>query len=233
MKIRILSVIFLSSLLISGASAQSFEVAGADSIISSSDLSPVAPPAAYVYIRNVSSSVKTVKVLREIISKPAGHVTYFCWGPSCYGPNTNESPDIIPLAETEVDSTFKGYVAPNGVTGTTKVRYCFQNADNPADQACITVTHIFGTSAANDYVPAERVTAIQAVYDPYSQTIRVDVSGGKIEVMNMLGQQVPLTFRYDGSGMSADASNLKTGYYFLFGKNEKGPWSARVIVTKS
>ena len=234
MKIRILSVIILSYFLNLKTYAQSFEIAGGDSLLYSSNLNPVSPPGAHMYIRNISGSLKTVKVLREIISKPAGHVTYFCWGPSCYGPNTNESPDIIPLAETEADSSFKGYVNPNGVEGTTVVRYCFQNAELPSDQICVTLKHNFSTSSVgSSNAPSERVTAIQAVYDPYNQTIHVDVNGGKIEVMNMLGQQVPLNFRYDGNGMTADASSLKTGYYFLFGKNEKGPWTARVVVSKS
>lgn len=232
MKLRILSVIILSSALTIRASAQSFEITGADSSVTSSDLSPVTPPAAHIYLKNISGSFKTVKVLREVISKPSGHVTYFCWGPSCYGPNTNESPDLVPMDDTQVDSSFKGYVNPNGTPGTTLVRYCFQNADNAADKSCFVVKHSFGATSIRPETPPVRVTAIQAVYDPSNETIHVEVSGGKIDVMNMLGQQVPLNFRYDGSGMTADASTLKTGYYFLFGRNEKGPWTARVIVTK-
>jgi hypothetical protein len=232
MKLPILSVILIASMSFAEVHAQSFEVAGGDSSISSSELNPVTPPAAHVYIKNVSGSFRSVKVIREVISKPSGHTTYFCWGPSCYGPNTNESPDIIPLDDTQIDSTFKGYVNPNGTEGLTIVRYCFQNVDNASDRTCFTVTHAFGATSIRPEEPSVKMTAIQAVYDPSNQTIHVEVSGGRIDVMNMLGQQVPLNFRFDGSGMSADASTLKTGYYFLFGRNEKGPWTARVVVSK-
>lgn len=231
MKLQILSV-FILSVLSLNASGQSLKLDLADSVVNSEDLNPIEPPASHAILRNVSTGFRNIKVKRQVISQQAGHVTYFCWGPSCYGPNTNESPDIIELDSQMVDSSFKGYVKPNGVAGITKVRYCFQTTENPQDEVCYTVIHNFGATSVMPETPFSRVTAVQAIYDPASQTIHVDVNGGKIDVMNMLGQQVVLTFRYDGSGMSADASSLKTGYYFLFGRNENGPWSARVVVSK-
>ena len=231
MKLQILSVFILSVLSFS-TSGQSFKLDLADSVVNSEDLNPIAPEASHASVRNISSGLRNIKVKRQVISQQAGHVTYFCWGPSCYGPNTNESPDIVPLDSQMVDSSFKGYVMPNGIAGITKVRYCFQSTENPLDEVCYTVTHNFGATSVMPATPVSRVTAVQANYDPTSQTIHVEVNGGKIDVMNMLGQQVVLTFRYDGSGMSADASTLKTGYYFLFGRNENGPWSARVVVSK-
>ena len=231
MKLHILSV-FILSVFSFNAIGQSLKLDLADTVVNSEDLNPISPDASHAIIRNISTGFRNVKVKRQVISQQAGHVTYFCWGPSCYGPNTNESPDIIALDSQTVDSSFKGYVAPNGVAGITKVRYCFQTTENPLDEVCYTVTHNFGATSVMPATPVSRVTAVQANYDPSSQTIHVEVNGGKIDVMNMLGQQVVLTFRYDGAGMSADASTLKTGYYFLFGRNESGPWSARVVVSK-
>jgi hypothetical protein len=233
MKLQILSVFILSVLSLS-ASGQSLKLDFADSVVNTEDLNPISPVASYAIVRNISNGFRNVKVKRQVISQQAGHVTYFCWSTGCYGPNTNESPatDNVSLDSQMVDSSFKGYVVPNGVAGITKVRYCFQTTENPLDEVCYTVTHSFGATSVMPATPVSRVTSVQAIYDPGSQTIHVDVNGGKIDVMNMLGQQVVLTFRYDGSGMSADASSLKTGYYFLFGRNENGPWSARVVVSK-
>ena len=231
MKLRILSVIILSSISI-GTFAQSLQVAGGDSVVYSSQLNTSSPPAAHIYVKNISSQFKTVKVVREIINLKSGHETYFCWGPSCYGPPTSISPDVVPLDLGEVDSTFKGYVLPNGIAGESKVRFWFQTVENPADQVSFDVNFKYGVTSIRPEEPTGRSSAVQANYDPYNQTIHVDVNGGRIDVLNMLGQQVPLSFRYDGSGMIADASALKIGYYFLFGRNEKGPWSARVVVNK-
>ena len=231
MKLRILSVIILSAISLR-TSAQSLEVAFGDSVVSSNQLNTGAPPAAHVYIRNASTEFKTVKVVRQVLSLNPGHETYYCWSTSCYGPATNISPDIVPLDVGEVDSTFKGYVLPNGSAGVSKVRYCFRTEEDTSDKVCFVVNFKYGVTSIRPEEPSGRLTAIEANYDQGNQTIHVDVNGGKIDVMNMLGQQVPLSFRYDGSGMTADASTLKTGYYFLFGRNEKGPWSARVIVNK-
>jgi len=231
MKLRILSVILIS-VFASQARAQSLQVVGGDTTLFTQDLNPIQPPATHIYVKNISGQFKTVKVVKELVSMSPGHQAYFCWGESCYGVNTIVSPDIIPIDIDAIDSSFKGYVTPNGSAGVSKVRYCFQVDGNPADQACVVINYGYGVSSVRPDEPSERLTAIQAVYDPGNETIHVDVVGGKIDVMNMLGQNVNLAFRYDGAGMSADASTLKTGYYFLFGRNEKGPWSARVVVSR-
>jgi hypothetical protein len=113
-----------------------------------------------------------------------------------------------------------------------EVRYCFVNADNSSDKACYKVRYLSGVASTMPGKEPGQAVQVPATYDAYSQTIKVNVAGGKIEVWNMLGQKVDLTFRYDGTGMVADASSLKPGYYFLFGNNEKGPWSARVVVSR-
>ena len=229
---QILSVILFSFLLSSGLQAQTFELIYEDTILNSSQLNSNPPPSVHVKVKNISGSLKQVRVQKQVISKPASHQAYFCWGINCYSPAVMVSPDILPLDDTEIDTSFVAYVNPGGTAGTARIRYCFQDADNPTNQTCIVINTNYSTTSVTPDGPSERLSSVQANYDPFSQTIHVDVSGGKIDVMNMLGQAVPLSFRYDGSGMSADASNLKTGYYFLFGKNENGPWSARVIVTK-
>jgi hypothetical protein len=186
-------------------------------------------------VKNISGSNKRVLVSREIVSLVSAHSNYFCWGINCYGPVTSESPDTLTLAPNEENATFKGYINPYGADGISKVNYCFVNADNTADRSCFTVNYLFGVAGLepkNSGGGRKDIPAVPASYDAYNQTIKVSVNGGKIDTMNMLGQSVELSFKYDGTGMIADASRLKTGYYFLFGANERGPWSARVIVTK-
>jgi len=213
--------------------AQSFSVVADQTTIYETDPFEIRDSPAKV--KNISTSAKNVLVSREIVSLFNAHDNYFCWGINCYGPVTNQSPDTITLAPQEENDSFKGYLNPNGVDGASKVTYCFINADNPSDRSCFTVEYFFGITSLEPktYGNGTRsIPSVPASYDPYNQTIKVSVNGGKIDTMNMLGQSVELNFKYDGTGMVADASRLKTGYYFLFGENERGPWSARVIVTK-
>jgi len=213
--------------------AQSFTIVAPQTTIYETDPFEIVNAPAKVV--NVSQTSKRVLVTREIISLPNTFDNYFCWGINCYGPVTSQSPDTIVLAAQEENNSFKGYINPNGINGAAQVKYSFINADNGLDRASFTVDYLIGTTALepkSSGTGTRSVPAVPASYDPYNQTIKVGVSGGKIDTMNMLGQSVELNFKYDGTGMVADASRLKTGYYFLFGSNEKGPWSARVIVTK-
>ena len=213
--------------------AQSFNVVVNQTAIYEAD--PYEIREAPATVKNIASTSKKVLVSREILSLFNAHDNYFCWGLNCYGPVTSQSPDTITFASQEENSSFKGYINPNGADGASKVKYCFINAENTLDRACFTVDYLFGVNSFEPKISgngSRSVPAVPASYDPYSQTIKVSVNGGKIDTMNMLGQSVELNFKYDGTGMVADASRLKTGYYFLFGSNERGPWSARVIVTK-
>jgi len=215
------------------SNSQSITLSVLDTVLSGQDLFVIKDVP--VKVRNSSTSSLKLIVKREIISLAQNHANYFCWGINCYGPSTDQSPDTISLTNGEENDSFKGYLDPGGSAGESKVKYCFIDALNTINQSCFVASYRFGSAASTE--PKGRnysvsIPSIPASYDPITQTIKVNVNGGKIDVMNMLGQNIDLTFRYDGTGMVADASSLKTGYYFLFGTNERGPWSARVIVTK-
>jgi len=228
MQIRILILVILF-FIFQSVEAQSFEVIVEDTLLIEPD--PNVLLSAHADVKNITNTPIKTLVSREEISIAPSHFNYFCWGVNCYAPTTIVSPDTILLEPQVLNGTFKGYIDPDGTSGASYIRYCFINAVNPTDRVCFNVKYLVGTTAIERPDPGKPVT-VPASYDSYSQTIKVNVNGGKIEIMNMLGQKVDLTFRFDGTGMVADASTLKTGYYFLFGVNEKGPWSARVIVTK-
>lgn len=209
---------------------QSLKLTNADTLMVSTDASVVKN--AHVKVENVSSVAVRLLVNREIITLAPNHSNYFCWGANCNDPSVNQSPDTLEMEPEDTNSTFKGYLDAGGWDGISVVRYCFTNVANPADKSCFTTRYVMGTAATAPSSAGGRLSSVVATYDSYTQTIYVDVKGGPIETLNMLGQKVNLNFRYDGTGMSADASSLKTGYYYLFGRNERGPWSARVIVTR-
>ena len=231
MKTSILGILFLS-ILTQQVAGQALVLHGVDTLKTSTDVFTIQE--ASVQVKNLTNRNIHVFVSREILTLAADHINYFCWGANCYGPATNFSIDTLTIAPQEEELSFKGYLDPGGVSGISKIRYCFYNTGNQPDRKCFDVKYIFGTTAIEPTSNNNGIAipSVPASYDSYSQTIKVKVSSGKIDVMNMLGQSVDLKFQYDGTGMVADASSLKTGYYFLFGTNEKGPWSARVIVTK-
>jgi hypothetical protein len=221
---------FLSFLVLQTVKAQSLTILTEDTLLQ--DISTNVLLQAHADIQNNTTvPIRTLVSREEIVIAPE-HVNYFCWGVTCYAPTTIVSPDTITVNPNELNGTFKGYIDPGGLEGNSTIRYCFINAMNPSDKACFVVKYQFGQTSVGAPKGNEQTVKVPASYDQGSQTIKVNVNGGKIEVLNMLGQKVDLNFRYDGTGMEADASSLKTGYYFLFGTNEKGPWSARVIVTK-
>jgi hypothetical protein len=213
-----------------GLKAQSFEISEYDTLVADPEVSFEVYSKAKV--KNLTGQPIRTIVSREAIQLAPNHINYFCWGVNCYGPLTITSPDTLLVEAQGVNTTFKGYIDPSGNDGASVIRYCFINATNPSDRTCFVARYLLGTAAVSNPGEPGQATKVPASYDAYSQTIKVNVNGGKIEILNMLGQKADLTFRYDGTGMIADASSLKTGYYFLFGNNEKGPWSARVIVTK-
>jgi hypothetical protein len=210
--------------------SQSLQLIQLDSVLANGD--PFQILEAHAKVQNITANPVRVLVSREIVSLSPDHVSYFCWGVNCYAPFTDQSPDTLILASQQINTSFKGYIDPSGGNGNSSVKYCFVNADAPAtDKSCFLARYASGTAAAGKDI-SDRKSGVRATYDPYNRTISVNVAGGKIQTWNMLGQKMDLDFRYDGSGMTADASMLKTGYYFLFGANENGPWSARVVVTR-
>lgn len=228
MKLRILCLLLTISCF-SVAQAQSFEIVTADTLVIEEESNVLAE--AHAQIRNTTNNTIRTLVSREVISSTPGHFNYFCWGVNCYAPVTSQSPDTLPVDPLAINNSFKGYIDADNNDGISIVKYCFINASNPSDRACFTARYQFGVTAIAGNEPGKAV-AVPAMYDPYSQTVRINVNGGKIETWNMIGQKIELKFQYDGTSMVADASSLKPGYYFLFGNSDNKVWSARVIVTK-
>lgn len=229
MKKIILST-FASILFLQQAYSQSFTVITQDTVLVETD--PFALAEAHAQVKNNTNQAIRTIVRRDIITMHPEHVNYFCWGVNCYAPTTTQSPDTLLVDPQAINSTFKGYIDAGGVEGISEVRYSFINASNPTDQVSFRVKYYMGVESVGGGKEPGQPVAVPASYDPYTQTIKVNVSSGKIEVWNMIGQKVELVWKYDGNGMVADASRLKPGYYFLFGNGDNRLWSARVIVSK-
>lgn len=229
MKLKLLFLLLLTAS-ISASKGQSLQILNSDTLVIEEEAEVLAQ--AHAQVKNVSNNTVRVIVNRELIALNSNHDNYFCWGVNCYGPATTQSPDTLQMAPNAVNNTFKGYIDAAGFIGNSVVKYCFINADNLTDRSCFTARYQMGLTSIAGGEPGKAVP-VPAMYDPYTQTIRINnVSGGKVEIWNMIGQKVDLNWRNDGSALVADASSLKPGYYFLFGNSENKVWSARVMVTK-
>ena len=72
---------------------------------------------------------------------------YFCWGPTCYPPNSNETYTstnslLINSGETLTGlNSFIGYVNDLPENSSLDIDYCFWVDGNPSDEKCVVVTY--------------------------------------------------------------------------------------------
>jgi hypothetical protein len=99
----------------------------------------------YVYVINNSTAEINVMVERTINSMNWGPdssyaESYFCFGPECYAPVTNESP-YEPIAFCSSDQTFIAYYKMKdsiAINDTSSITYCFKEQSNPGVEQCVT-----------------------------------------------------------------------------------------------
>src|SRR5436190_7277800 len=68
-----------------------------------------------VDITNIGPDSIWVKVERDNSLCYSGHITYFCWGITCYPPNVDVSPQPIAIPPGGVNTSFIGYLDPSGI----------------------------------------------------------------------------------------------------------------------
>ena len=93
-------------------------------------------------VKNISSSAKSIKVTRTVISEVTGSENNVCWGPTCYPPFVNTTATSVNIASDETNTTFKGDYKPNGLTGSSIIKYCFFDENNPTDEKCTTIEYV-------------------------------------------------------------------------------------------
>ena len=92
--------------------------------------------------------IKTIKILFAHGNRCCVCLTnYFCWGPTCYPPSSNEtytSANSLSINSGEtltgLDS-FIGYVNNLPENSSLDIDYCFWVDGNPSDETCVVVTY--------------------------------------------------------------------------------------------
>ncbi len=186
MKKGLLSLFIVCSFL-GGAWAQSLKVMG---VITETDIS--GNKTSRAFIKNISSTTQSVRVIRTTNQLATEHQSYFCWN-ICFGPSTSTS-GLVSIDPGATDSShFHGYLTVGSNTnGASTVAYEFVNDHNSTDSVMIVFNYNAGATGIKD-VSASEIPSLQSPYpspaNTYS-TIKYNISNGKqgtLNIYNALG----------------------------------------------
>ena len=140
MKQTLLLTMIFNFLLINGLFCQSIDLQNPPSVLTGPASSVLLE--AQFGVKNISASAKNIKVTRTVISEISGSENNICWGPTCYPPFVNTTATSVNIAPDETNTSFKGDYKPKGLTGSSIIKYCFFDENNPADETCTTIEYI-------------------------------------------------------------------------------------------
>lgn len=172
-----------------------------------------------VYVRNNSNNDLTVRVRRYVTTVLAGTENYFCWGATCYPPNTsvsNSPLDSVVIPAQGVNKTFKGYIDPQFMVGTEVIKYCFFNKNQDTDSTCFTVTYNTGVNSIDEETA---VKVSNPFPNPSSEFVNFtysinNLNKASLKVYNMLGALVKTVNITDNTGkLAVNTSDLRAGLY--------------------
>lgn len=183
-------------------------------------------------VTNSSSSQMNVKVSSQDLTVLGGTVNYFCWG-QCFEPGVFVSPNHITLQPGEsVSDMFYGDYKPEGVSGTSTIKYCFYNGQSPSDSVCYIAT--FTAFPVGIDGAASR---LKGMGDPYPNpainftNIKYGLGtaqAAKMEVFDMLGQKVrTITIDKADGAIKLDVTGLRPGVYLIRLENAGKPVATR------
>lgn len=179
----------------------------------------------YIYVKNTSTTAKKIRVQRIIDSMAPQHTTSFCWGGTCYEPESNTSGiytlqpgETTPQAFALTPRIENIYNAP----GTSKITYVFYNADNPNDKATIQVTYVVATTTdIQPEVDLLSTTLSSSFPSPATDNARVTYAiaspyaTASLEVYNLIGNVVYATPLQSARGtVSLPTMGMNSGMYF-------------------
>jgi hypothetical protein len=173
----------------------------------------------HVDIYNATSGPLNVEVVRAVNNIATGHLSYFCWGVTCYPPTTGSAPPET-INGGATNSTFIGYLQPNGAAGLSTVTYCFYDASNIQDSICLEYVYDVTTSGI-DEVATNTTFLSDASPNPagaatkISYNITFPANDVRIVLHNMLGatiREIPMDRR--NKMFILNTSGLRSGLYF-------------------
>jgi hypothetical protein len=184
-----------------------------------------------------NSGVETINfhVKRTVISPLAGSSNWFCWGTSCYLPNTDQSINSVSIIDGLSDTTFSAHLNPSGNVGNAEIRYTFFNAANPSDSSSINVR--FESTPLSTGPIVNSAIQVSSFPNPATDVIRFAYANlpanASIEILNLLGERMAVINNLTSEGIVAfPVDKLAPGIYFynLNSLNNKAIKVGRFVV---
>ena len=131
------------------------------------------------------------------VSDGIGSYERFCWGASCFNFGTDASPAnpafLVTLLPGDTTNTFISDFYPNGVTGTTTLRYCFHEEGPASLGACHDITFVVdGTVGVS--APEVSPSALTSMApNPATDEVVLrfnEPRQGAVEFRNLVGQVI-------------------------------------------
>lgn len=171
----------------------------------------------YMFVKNTTSAAIEVKVKKVVIDTITGTINTFCWG-ACFPPNVYVSPPLTINAHATNSSDFSGHYSPNGIKGTSTIRYVFFNQANNSDSVCVNIAYdilevgISNQTAKNILSGAYPNPADSKVTFDYSIN---NANEGSIIIRNLLGTVVKRSdLSSSETRLSFYTGDLPEGIYF-------------------
>lgn len=174
-------------------------------------------------IRNISANVVNVKAKMEILSLKQGHSIVFCWD-ICYPPKDNDFTSeghltLMPLGTS--GENFHADVFADGITGESKVKFTFFDANNPEDNISFTVTFLVGMTGVESFISEVDYTLSEPTPNPASKASFIEYkinklfTGARIRFFNLKGEEILNQPLMSSNGkISLNIPELTQGIYF-------------------
>jgi Secretion system C-terminal sorting domain len=211
MKKSLLLVIF--SCLFCFANAQNIQIVDpVTNVVGSSE------EIAYInlHVKNNSASTQEIYLQRTIVSLVPGHLSYFCFGITCYPPGVSKSPDNLVLAAGSTDESVKTYIDPRSEVGVSTVNYCYYNLAK-TDSACLLLTY---DMALTGILNNSHLKFVKVFPNPADDHVNLAFntekvySSSEIQITDLNGRIVTSEPVSTKEGLiKVDVSNLPSGIY--------------------
>ena len=164
---------------------------------------------------NAEISVLAKKEFGSIIS---GSVNTFCWGLTCYPPQTMVATSSVAIPANGTETSFEADYESEGNTGTSTITYTFYTESNPDDKAQITLKFApSATFSINDIIKEDFKAAYPNPAKNFT-TFDYNINNNKnayVSVYNVIGKEVKRIELNNGNGKEViNTSFWKAGTYF-------------------
>jgi len=159
-----------------------------------------------------NTSDKDVSVIVTKYQSPEDTImSTFCWGITCYGPDTDVSPNAVVIPAGESFDGFSGYLNDMPEESAFVINYCFALENDSLDKVCTDVTF----TSIEDLSVHELSVNYEVYPNPVKDVLHIDYNTStpaEFSIYDMLGNRV-----YDDvltSSMSLNLSSFEPGIYF-------------------